>query len=65
MQRGGFSVLSSDETLQSIEALTCPIEEADDHIVLHSALKVDHGNGWLLVISNDTDTIVLLRRFFP
>ena len=65
LHAGGSSVSSSVETLQYIEALTCPIEEADDHIVLHCALKVDHGNGWLLVISNDTDTIVLLRRFFP
>ena len=55
----------SPETSESIEALTCCVEEADDRLVLHCAWEVDHGNSRLLVISNDTDTIVLLLRFIP
>lgn len=62
---GRSSAQSSSETLQSIEALTCHVEEADEHLVLHSVWEVYRGSSRLLVISNDTDTIVYLLHFMP
>ena len=60
---GRSSTPPSAETCEFIEALTCRVEEADDRLVLHCAWEVDRGSSRLLVISNDTDTIVYLLRF--
>ena len=47
----------------NIDALTCCVEEADDRLLLHCAWEVIHGCKRLVVISNDTDTVVRLLRF--
>ncbi len=47
----------------SIDELTNSVEEADDRLVLHCAWEVARGCERLLVISNDTDTVVRLLRF--
>ena len=39
------------------------MEEADDRLLLHCAWEVSCGCKRLLVISNDTDTVVRLLRF--
>jgi hypothetical protein len=46
-----------------IDALTCCVEEADDRLLLHCAWEVARGCERLIVISNDTDTVVRLLRF--
>lgn len=53
------------ECSEIVEALTCNVEEADDRLVRHCAWEVDHETRRLLVISNDTDTIVRLLYFIP
>ena len=40
----------------SIEAPTCPIEEADECPAIQCVLEVDHGSGCVLVMSSDTFT---------
>ncbi len=45
--------------------LTCDVEEAGHRIVLHCGWEVNRGSSLLLVISNDTDTIMSLLRFMP
>jgi len=53
-----------DSTLsQPLDALTSCVEEADDRLLLHCAWEVSCGCKRLLVISNDTDTVVRLLRF--
>ena len=47
----------------NIDVLMGCVEEADDRLVLHCAWEVARGCQWLLVISNDTDTIERLMRF--
>ena len=43
----------------------CHLEEADDRLVVYCAWEIVHGNSRLLVISNDTDTVVCLLNFVP
>ena len=56
---------STEKSLLSanIDVLMGSVEEADDRLVLHCAWEVARGCQRLLVISNDTDTIVRLMRF--
>lgn len=54
---------SPSETKETIEALTCDAEEADDRIIMHCAWEVDQGSSRLLVVSNDTDTVTRLLHF--
>jgi len=51
------------QTLATIDALTCTVEEADYKILLRCAWEVGRGCVRLLVISNDTDTLVRLLYF--
>ena len=55
----------SPQLSEYIDALTCHVEEADDHLVLHCVWEVDNSSSKLLVISYDTDTIVCLLCFIP
>ena len=55
--------LESDQ-YQSIEELTSSIEEADDRIVVHCAWQVEKGGTRLLVITNDSDTVMRRLCFF-
>lgn len=56
--------LSSESSLPAnMDALTCSVEEADDRLVLHCAWEVVRGCARILVISNDTDTVVRLLLF--
>ena len=43
--------------------LTSRVEEADDRLMLHCAWEVARGCVRLLIISNDTDTVVTLLCF--
>ena len=56
---------SSDDSSPSVsvDSLTSRVEEADDRLVLHCAWEVARGCVRLLVISNDTDTVVTLLCF--
>jgi hypothetical protein len=56
---------SSDEfsSPENINSLTGTVEEADDRLLLHCAWEVTRGCDRLMVISNDTDTVVRLLRF--
>ena len=56
-------MISPERSTVNIDALTCNVEEADDRLLLHCAWEVAQGCERLLVISNDTDTVVRLLHF--
>ena len=53
------------ESDQYQEELANSIEEADDRIVVHCAWQVEKGGTRLLVITNDSDTVMRRLCFFP
>ena len=50
-------------TMLEINTLSQAVEEADDRIILHCQHEVDAGQGQIMVVSNDTDTLVRLLFF--
>ena len=63
------SCLTSGKSGQSqslvVESLLSNVEEADDQIIMHSAYEVDNGSQQLLVISNDSGTVLSLFCYMP
>ena len=63
------SYITSGKSGQSqslvIESRLTNVEEADDQIIMHSAYEIDNGSQQLLVISNDSDTVLSLFCYMP
>ena len=57
------SLHKSDQQLSSIEELNCWEEEADSRVIIHIQWSIRMGAKRVIVLSNDSDTLMLLFRY--
>ena len=57
------SLHKSDQQLSSIEELNCWEEEADSRVIIHIQWSISIGAKRVIVLSNDSDTLMLLFRY--